>query len=252
VYKPYVVVTPDFNTTSGGIRVMWGLYGWLLAKGQVTYINAKVSNSIAIYPEIINGNPVGSSTVVRYILNTPGVMGLSNGQQFVPGPSTFDPTDRLYYFSRLFGQAEDDNHYLFLPIINLHLFKDLKKKRNRTCFLIGKNTNKFKHPNDSIQLNREIAEDQGKLAELLNECHTFYCYDKITAMLEVARLCGCNVKYYGDYTKKELSKYEPGLNGISFGDEEVKLDKENFRYFYENMVMQFERKLDKFIDATQI
>jgi hypothetical protein len=39
--KPYVIACPPWETTSGGVRVMYGLYGWLLAKGQVVYLNER-------------------------------------------------------------------------------------------------------------------------------------------------------------------------------------------------------------------
>jgi len=54
-YKPYSIYLPPFNHLSGGIKVMWGLYGALLLKGQIIHSNAKYkdSNFIAIYPEIV-------------------------------------------------------------------------------------------------------------------------------------------------------------------------------------------------------
>lgn len=232
---------------------MWGLYGWLLAKGQIAYINRWPDvDRIAVYPEIQQGNPVGAKTVVRYILNKPGVMGARDQfGNFTPGPTEFDPADNLYYFSRIFGKAKDENHYMFLPIINTHLFKDQKKKRTKTCFLIGKGTNRRQHPEDSIELTRGFASDQQALADLLNECHTFYCYDPLSAMMEVARLCGCKVKYYGDYIEEDLEKYEPGLNGIGMFGHEKKLDVEAFREHYIGMVNLFEQRLDQFIEETQ-
>lgn len=251
--KPYVLMSPDFNPTSGGIRVMWALYGWLLAKGQIAYMNRRPDGKIiAIYPEIMHGNPAQADTVVRYILNEPGVMGSVVNGVYQSGPTSFDATDKIYVFSKVFNTlGVMDDHLLFLPVINLHLFKDQKKVRTKTCYLIGKGTNKRQHPEDSIELTRAFAQDQQALADLLNECHTLYCYDKLTAMMEVARLCGCKVKYFGDYAESDLAKYEPGVNGISYGDKDVKLNVEAFRDQYEELVRTFSEKLDQFIDETQ-
>lgn len=252
--RPYCIASPEFQVTSGGIRVMWGLFGYLLAKGQVVYMNRYPNgDTIAIYPEIYHGNPMNGKTVVRYILNVPGVMGRGTlgTNTFRPGPLTFDPTDKLYYFSKLFGYT-DENHYMFLPIINLHLFKDKRKKRTKTCYLIGKGVNRRSHPEGSIELTRQLAEDQEALADLLNECKTLYCYDKLSAMMEVARLCGCSVRYYGDYSEEELEKYEPGMYGITIGDStQTKFNSDVFRFGYEKLVEEFEDKLDNFIDETQ-
>jgi len=251
VYKPYSIVTPPFEVLSGGIRVMYGLYGWLLAKGQLAYLNATFEHPdfVAVYPEIYEGNPAGSGHVVRYILQTPGVMKLYG----VQGPTEFPKGDKKYVFSKIYDTiGVDDDHIMFLPILNMHLFKDLKKKRKKTCYLVNKGQNQHKHPKNSIHLNKETSIDQSKLALILNECHTMYCYDRLSAMMEIARLCGCRVKYYGNFTKDDLTKYEPGMNGVTFKEEEdVKLDVGTFREHYKGLITTFDKKLDKFIIDTQ-
>lgn len=253
--KLYTVITPPFDPTSGGIRVMYGLYAWLLAKGQIAYLNEKLDHdSIAIYPEIIHGNPAEAQTVVRYILNKPGTMGASDGMgKFVPGPTAFAESDRLYYFSKLFGETKDVNHYLFLPILNLHLFTNQHKKRDKTAYFVGKGINTYEHPKDAILIDRKFAKDQQALADLLNECEVLWCYDPVTAMTEVARLCGCRVVMVNPvYTRDEFQVYEAGMNGISWGsDEEIPFDAEGFRSHYLWLRGLFHRKLDIFIEETQ-
>lgn len=251
--KFYTIWLPPFDITSGGIRVMWGLYGWLLAKGCIVFPNviADNDNFIAIYPEIVNGNPLKAKTVVRYILNKPGAM-MGYGQ---PGPTTYPESDHKFIFSKIFDTfGVDDDHLLFLPIVNLHVFKDQGKKRTKTAYLVGKGINTQVHPKDSVYINRPLAYDQQALADLLNECHTFYSYDPVTAMFEIARLCGCRVVVVpnGSYSNEEMHSYEPGFNGISWGiNEKVELDTKAFRKHYEGMVDTFSKKLDKFIDITQ-
>lgn len=250
--KPYSILTPPFDTTSGGIRVMWGLYGWLLSKGQIAMTNTRYDQSfIGIYPEIFAGNDAGASTVVRYILQTPGIMA-SGG---IPGPSTEEikrTSDHIYVFSRIYDTiGVDEDHILFLPIINLHIFRDLNIKRNKTCYLVGKGVNQHKHPSDSVELTREFAKDQVALAKLLNQCKVLYCYDRLSAMMDLARLCGCRVQYYGDFTPRELSLYETGMNGLGYQDEPVKLVSDYFRQHYIGMIKTFNQRLDRFIDATQ-
>lgn len=256
--KPYVVASPPFDPVSGGVRVMYGLYGWLLAKGQIAFLNEKPTSGdfIAIYPEIEKGNPAGGTTVVRYILNKPGVVpALMSDGTLRYGDTEFDKNDRLYYFSRLFG-GDDKSNFLFLPILNLHVFKDQGKKRTKTAYFVGKGMNyplKEIHPSYSVLIDRNLAMDQQALADLLNECSVLYCYDPVSAMLELARLCGCRIVMVNPiYTKEEFSRYEPGMNGISWGkDEGVDLKTWAFRLDYIDMVKEFEKNLDKFIDETQ-
>ena len=78
---------------------MYALYGWLLTRGQIVHLNSSYDNVdfVAIYPEIIHGNPAKAKTVVRYLLNKPGVM--SSGG--IPGPTSFAPDEITYVFSKM-------------------------------------------------------------------------------------------------------------------------------------------------------
>lgn len=255
MYKPYVITSPPWETTSGGVRVMYGLYGWLLAKGQEAYLNQLPAGKdvIGIYPEIQQGNPANAKTVVRYILNKPGLIpALMSDGTLRSGPVKFDEKDILYYFSCLFGKGD----YMFLPILNMKLFKDQKKNRTKTAYFIGKGMNyqlNYIHPENSILIDREMGQDQGLLADVLNECHTIYIYDPVSAMTELARLCGVRVIMVNPvYTKDEFSKYEPGMEGINWGEDEgIKLDTNTFTLRYRQLIRDFEIKLDSFIERTQ-
>lgn len=247
--KPYVIVSPPYDHTSGGIKVMYGLYGHLLARGYEVYMNQyPAGNVIAIYPEIAHGNPVGAKTVVRYILNKPGVM-MSNG---VPGPTEFGENDRLYYFSRFFGG--NGTNTMFLPVINTDIFRKLPGKvRNKRAIFVGKGVDMGLHKPGAIIIDRSLARDQEGLAELLNECEVLYSYDPVSAMTECSRLCGCRVVYLSDvYTRKDYEKYEPGTNGMSFGEDTGEaLNYDEFKGTYESLKDKFNDSLTLFIEGTQ-
>lgn len=253
--KPYLLRTPNYDPRSGGIKVMYGLYGWLLAKGMPAFLNTQIdTTSIGIYPEIYHGNDLFASKVVRYILQVPGLMGTADqGGVFEVGPSSFPKTDEIYVFSRVYDEwGVDDDHILFLPIIDLHTFKDMKLKRDKVAFYVGKGVNWGRHPLEAIEIKRDDANDQQKLAEILNGCKTLYVYDRLSAIMECARLCGCEVVYYGELAKDKLELYETGMNGITFNDESSqKLDVVAFREHYKGMIKTFEHRLDTFIENTQ-
>lgn len=229
---------------------MWGLFGHLLAKGQLAVTNASWNGDFtAIYPEITHGNPLNAPHIVRYILNKPGVM----ANYGVPGPIRFDKHDDIYVFSRIYDTfGVDDDHILFLPILNLHIFKDQGKSRTKECYFVGKGKNVGKHPYDAIKIDRDIAMDQQRLADTFNKCYVLHTYENPTAMNEIARLCGCKVIFHQegavtDYTTEELEeKYEPGMMGINSD-----LDVQAFRKHYISLIDTFEKRLDKFIIATQ-
>lgn len=243
---------PGWDTTSGGIRVLWGLMGWLLAKGQIVIPNAQGKDFITIYPEIVPGNPFNSDRVVRYILATPGVMGM-NGQ---PGPTQFDDSEVKYVFSELYNTTGvDKKHILFLPILDLHTFKVTNEgKRTKRCKLVGKGIDQhLKETEGLFELTREFSQNQSQLADYLNECEVMYSYDANSAMFEIARLCGCRVTIIPSmYSRDEFSKYEPGMNGISWGVEEnVPLEVCGFRQHYLALRSIFAKKMDDFIKDTQ-
>lgn len=251
--KPYLIATPPYDPTSGGIKVMYGLYGWLLVKGQPAFINNRIDiPAVGIYPEIYHGNDMEAQKVIRYILQKPGMM--ATPDEFgVPkaGPTSFDPKDEIYVFSKVYDEWNSpDDHILFLPIIDLHTFKDLGKKRTKKAFYVGKGANLGEHPEECLQLTRSQAIDQQQLAEFLNECSVLYVYDHLSAIMEVARLCGCRVVYLGDMPEEQLKLYEPGMNGLGY-KKEVELRAFKFRGDYIDLIKVFEKKLDKFIDHTQ-
>ena len=252
--KPYLLRTPDYDYTSGGIKVMYGLYGHLLAKGLPAFLNAGVNvPSVGIYPEIYHGNDMFATKVVRYILQTPGMMGTQDQfGEFKAGPTSFPPDDEIYVFSRVYDEwNSDDDHILFLPIIDLHTFKDLGLKRTKKAFYVGKGANLGQHPKEAVELSRQTdTKDQQQLAKFLNECQVLYVYDHLSAIMECARLCGCKVVYLGDLTEKQLNLYEPGVEGLGYR-EMADLDTKTFLEHYKGLQTTFSQRLDKFIERTQ-
>ena len=93
--------------------------------------------------------------------------------------------------------------------------------------------------------------DQQGLADLLNECEYLYGYDQLSAMYECARLCGCKVKYFGGMEYEDLEKYEPGLDGIGFNNDDVGFDPYHFSDHYHSLIETFEKRLELFIEDTQ-
>jgi O-antigen biosynthesis protein len=250
--KPYSVWTPNFEITSGGIRVLYGLMGWLLARGQVVVPNMPGSGFITIYPDVINGNPFQSDDVVWYLLNAPGVMGMGG----VKGQTEFPDKSKVFIFSELYNTLGlDKEHIMFLPILDMRLFRVTNTgNRKHNCKFIGKGRDLHLPETEGLfLLDRPFAQDQVRLAEYLNECEVMYSYDNNSAMFEIARLCGCRVVIIPSiYKKEEFEKYEPGMNGISYGlNEDVELDAYEFRKHYINMRYDFEERLDYFIEETQ-
>lgn len=233
---------------------MFGLYGWLMAKGQIAFINQYIPNSkhIAILPEIYPKDTSGASKVVRYILQKPGtVSAIDDKGNATLGPVEFEDED-VYAFSRMYYDGLPDEKYLFLPILDTFTFKDKGKVRTKTAYMVGKGINTQRHPKDAIEITREMAQDQTALADLLNECQVLYQYDPVSAISEISRLCGCPVILNQTwFTRGKYELYEPGLDGISFDNKIEKFDVAKFTENYLDLRELFSQNLDRFIIATQ-
>jgi hypothetical protein len=272
--KPYFIWAPPFDNASGGIVVMHRMAVELQKSGECVYINTPVQNkkrdmvlvmedgiprSIAVYPEIIQGNPFGAETVVCYLLNIPGVCG---------GPSSindYEKTDFFYIYDRLFNSkiGLPEENILHCPHIDLDVFYDKHLPRVGRAVYRGKGKQPD-HPLANYPLigGKESFrgdEGQARLCELLNRCSLLYVYDPATAITDIARLCGCPVVIIpdGSYTKEEYQQHEfYAAGGVGWGVEEAAIaratiDGEKMRQFYIEAEKIFQEKLTKFIEVTQ-
>lgn len=269
--RPYIVFSPPYDGNSGGVKVLHSLCHELIKKGQRVYINtvgqsprwpipvatppiihklATTEDAIGVYPEIIFGNPLGTRTVVRYILNDPGHLG---------GPKTYDESDLKFVFSEVYNRyGFPEEQVLFNPVIDVENFQNLGLPRTQRCLYIGKGgaTPRSPYSTGAIEIPRPCSERV--LNDILNKSKILYCYDPITALTEISRLCGCPVVMIPgtQFTKEQYSRHEFGWEGVGWGIEEMQraIDSVNstqFREKYMKMKEIFLNKLDKFIEITQ-
>lgn len=251
--KPYYIYAPPFNWSSAGIIVMHRLANELRKKGMEVYINVHeqnpnyepipvpdsidVHNSIAVYPEIVWGNPYGADVVVRYILHIPGYWG---------GPKEFDENDLLFVVDDEWNRVSNLNlppeRVLAVRAVEEVDFPNYGWERDRDYFLVGKGKNLGLHPKDAIDFGERTAfqtpEQRKALVDNLNRCRNWYSYDVVCALNEIAALCGANITMYQDISD---IKYRPPKHLFEDGIREV--------YKKYNEIMY--RQLDKFIEITQ-
>lgn len=178
-------------------------------------------NSIVIYPEIVNGNPLKIKNVVRWLLHQPG---------FHTGMVDYG-RDELYF---KFNSAIKDFSYensqtslnelkvIFYPI---DTYKNLNLKRTvESCYMIRKGTNKpIIHDEDSICLD---GKSHSETAEIFNKAKTFICYDDYTAYSIFSVLAGCVSVVVPDHgvSIEEWYPNETDRYGIAYGLNQVQLD----------------------------
>jgi hypothetical protein len=253
--RPYTIYSPEYNLTSGGVRVLYGLRSWLEIKGQEVYMNEQKKGAIAVYPEIIHGNPLNGEKVVRYILQKPGLMTMGGKG----GPTTFN--EQAFVFSEMYNTiGADKDHIMFLPIINTELFKDKKQPRKGSCLFMRRKIGiPVKEFSNIPELTDELIKDQQALADYLNTVEVMHAYGPLSAMWDISRLSGCRVIIHPSedkfkQTKEDIAKYElcQNFNGLSWEkDDGKKLDSDAFRKLYLDLRKQMNNKIDFFIKETQ-
>lgn len=167
------------------IRVVRGQVGYSGDSHAPVATSSDVDNSIVIYPEVVNGNPLVAPRYVRWLLHKPG------------------------FHTGLIGKLDRDLYFYFLETFNLDIpgaicggklaileyFRDLYKienhgLRSKVGYIIRKGRNRADLPSlNGLWILDGL--DHSKMAKAFNECEKCYFYDPYTLYSTYAALCGC-------------------------------------------------------------
>jgi hypothetical protein len=201
----FLIYSPPYKNSSAGIRVLYKLNDMLNALGHQSSISNNLSatvdsETIAIYPEIVIGNPFNAKRVVRYLLNHPTKLG---------GNGKYGKDDILVtYDTRWLPYA--DNQLLIIPVIEDFFTYICGHRCNQSCVYVGKGVNtNAPCTKDSIEITPTFPSNREDLASMLKHTHTLYSYDDNSMILIEAGLAGCEV-----FTIKnnEPVKYVPNFD----------------------------------------
>lgn len=269
--KPYRVLTVPWTEMSGGGTAINRLAHELSLAGEEVYVYEDKQNPkwnqlpnkqpetddfIAVYPEQVYENPFGAKTAVRYIMHKPGYFG---------GPTIdkYGQKDLLFAYSEFWNREIDLNlpeeRILEIPtILDPSIFQDMKLRR-RPDFLTyrGKGDQKLViNYRDLVAYGPfEGAEGQRNLKMTLNFCGVLYCYDIISVIIDIARMCGCIVDLVPDSRFKTDPRiaYPYPEHGLKMLGENLKydVDSELIKEGYKEKEMKMKIQLEKFIEITQ-
>lgn len=237
----WYIYAPPYNSTSGGIIALHKLAHNLTLLGEraILVSNSKNPewlgeiqhdseprdpNGIAIYPEIAIGNPYNMKTVVRFILNTPGVMG---------GDGIYESTDLVYKYANYFKAPDESKVKGELRALDLKLDKFIDKKAHtqEVCYMVRKGAQKPRnqHPTNAICIDDYGSKGgDGYLVEIFNRCSTFISYDHANFCSSLAALCGCDsiVIPDGQMSGQEWKDKFPYFSyGVAYGHEDIEWTK---------------------------
>lgn len=143
-------------------------------------------NAVVIYPEVVEGNPLGIQHVVRWFLHQPG---------FHTGKIHYGLNELYFKFNSAIHDfhrdsctvASNELKVIYYPI-DTYVNKGLKRDID-CCYMVRKGTDKPQiHPEDAICLD---GKSHSEIAAIFNRAKRFISYDDYTAYSLFAVLAGC-------------------------------------------------------------
>lgn len=255
----FVVWSPPYSESSGGIIALHKLAHNLAELGEKSYILSKGINSkykgvqinendyqnfdkdktVVIYPEVVKGDILGAKYVVRWLLNTPNVIrySIGNGKDGVNDLIfKFAPAFKAYDESKVLGELRAFE-------LNLDTFVNRNEERSGMCHIVRKGIDKGLHDKDSICLDGYESKGNQYLADIFNKYEVFISYDNACFLSAQAALCGCLSIVVPDNLSKEewLSKFPYFKDGIAYGLSDIPRAMRTQSNIKENL-LELERK----------
>lgn len=176
--------------------------------------------SIAVYPEITSGNPIGARHVVRWLLHRPDFFG--DGLEF-------NSDEMVFYYQVAFQHNIpwiDPDNMLRIRWVRDDVYFDRKiRNRSGTCRMIRKGhqegTPDPPEGDDAILLDGKSHQE---IAEIFNSTEKFYCHDPYTMYTFYAAVCGC-IPIVLPPPHLSIDDWRPLRNrlGIAYGDSDAQI-----------------------------
>lgn len=240
--RPYYIEAPAYRRNSAGIRVMHLLCHLLNRSGHDAYLYPTAATNplwhtpvltpelaqqhaqagrrpITVYPEVVSGNPRNGTSVVRYLLNRPGLIG---------GDAEFPVSDLIFaYTQHLLPDGEDPEHVLFMPPIDSSIFhnSDNPHDGRRQGWLLypGRHAAALEEHKDLAAqctlITHSWPASPQEMAALFRQSERVFCFESTSIALE-AILCGCPAVVLPSplFNGTPLGIEELGTHGLAFAN----------------------------------
>lgn len=173
--------------------------------------------AVVIYPEVVEGNPLGAKRVVRWFLNKPGRL---------TGKTGFGPKDLCFFFQEAFNDPDINphpDHKLMLITVLDDVYRVVNTgPRSGTCYILRKGKARVPDPQalDGIVID---GKSHAEIAAIFNACEYCVSYDSYTMYSYYASMAGCKSVVVPEpgVTKAEWQPVEDLTYGIAYGFEDV-------------------------------
>ena len=272
---PYYIYGLDYRQTSAGIRVLHYLCHALNELGEEAYISANVSTPylrtpklteriiskhvqagrlpIAIYPEVVAGNPFQAHLVARWLLNKPGHIG---------GEAYYELNEMLFAYQDKYAPEGMVTHPLYIPAVDGRIFNNLNnpcdRERKGACYYAHKylvfGGVLTHHAIGATSLCQDLVRSHEEIADILRRSEVLYCYEP-SAIVTEALHCGCPVVIIPtDYVANNHDYQDLRGPGVEVASDENALAraKETLKEFNAPIHSEHaELTLRAFVDLTQ-
>ena len=216
------LVLSDFPT-KGSPRVNPNLRTPILTNEQAKAHSRSSKCPITIYPETIPGNPLGATSVVRYLLNYASALG---------GMSLFPQDEYVVAFSQNIARHYEQTNnlanipILFLPPVDPTEFSFNREKKPFQLVYAGKYRSFVGPPPEvgdlpSVEIFREGKNMQSReeVKKLLSEASVLYSFEN-TSLITEAVLSGTPVLLVkSKFFTEVIAEHELGSSGIRYIEE---------------------------------
>ena len=158
-------------------------------------------DDVAVYPDVVCGNPWKAEKVVRYCLNLPGLLG---------GSASYPPGDLVVFYdtwcqiaaSEAAGRALAGDHRIKIWVIEPHLFYNDHACKDLVLGYVGKDSGDRISPPVHVDawIMHGWPSKREATAALVRQCSDLYTYDTRTALSAEVAVCGGRVWYPQDRT----------------------------------------------------
>ncbi|WP_298068749.1 hypothetical protein [uncultured Mailhella sp.] len=198
--REYIIWTPPF-CGSAGVRALHKLaeelrkhgqsvrlWSWGERRAGFDYVERLTPHmreeGIAVYPEIVAGNPLRFRNVARWVLFFPGILG---------GEKSYHPSEKIFTWTQTYYPGVPR---LFPDILDRKLFHDAGLPRTQDCTFVHKGGKWKSIPEleglTEITMSRPKTREE--LAHLLQTTGTLWSFDAHSSLLDEAYYCGAAVK----------------------------------------------------------
>ncbi|MDA8290900.1 MAG: hypothetical protein M0Z33_04355, partial [Actinomycetota bacterium] len=267
----FAVLAPDYTGGSGGSVALHRLCDLLNATGceavvvpmeaagivndawrtpRASFRGSLPDDVVAIYPEVVVGNPLGARRVVRWLLNRPGR--LNGGRAMEEGPEdllvAYDP------------QIDPALPVLWVPIVDPTVFFPKDRPGRGRLLWVGKGT----VPPDldrsgTLAVSRAWPATKRDLAAALRAADALVSCDWLTALIAEALMCATPVLLVDgqEWSSDELERFDPaarrGVARTSEGGDALERARRGAEEFHEEFTRRYAHaagSVDAFVDVV--